>query len=341
MFKLGVRRLEQFQTGQNDDNFFQRMRRMISGNRISYQLLRTSIPPRPEEVDLFDEVMKQMQLSSGIFRTTVRRRFANLDPEINELLRRHWDAKAELEAEDWAASSCLTSAEWAESLFLALPAVTLRASDLTLFLIEAEQSNGDAFVFEESGALLQYNHGPFVVRMVPPEPVMVAWNYWQGRRAASHFARLWKQWRIPVDWLDQDLLRPARSEFRQGGTVFRRIPVVHPEAVTLALSQSRFRIARHSAFEALASPVDIIRTMNIFNNAYFAPQRLAEGAHAVWRSLKPGGIWIVGRTIQEAAGGNPPVHQVSVFTRTGTGFSTLWRRGPGSEIEALVLSQVW
>ena len=325
MLKLGIRRLADFPSVLPASGFALR-----SPNRVSYQLLRTTSQPSAHEVALFDHVMRQMQLSSGVFRTTVRHRFANLNPAIGTLLGEHFPAPTPLSIHDWAASSCLTSAEWAQSLLAQFPAATLTASDLTLYLLEATLSTGDVVVFEKDGGPLQYIKGPFVVRLVPPEPRMLPINSYLGERARAQFTRA--NWKLPAAWLNRDLF--STPDLTQDGVVFRKIPIVHPEAGAFARQDPRFRVLQHSAFEALATPVDVIRSMNIFNNAYFPPARLAEGARAVWHSLRNGGIWIVGRTISE----DPPVHQVSVFTRTADGFTLLWRNGPGSEIEALVLA---
>lgn len=303
-----------------------------SPNRISYQLLRTAQPASAHEVALFDHVMCHMQLSSGVYRTTVRQRFANLNPQIGTLLAEHLPTSSPLSVHDWAASSCLTSAEWAEVLLAQFPAATLTASDLTLYLLEANLPDGGILIFEKDGAPLQYLKGPFVVRLVPPEPSLLPINSYLGARAKAQFARLAAQWQLPAAWLNHDLF--TTPSLTQDGVVFRKIPIVHPEAATLASQNPRFHILRHSAFEALPSPVDVIRTMNIFNNAYFPPERLATGARAVWQSLRTGGIWIVGRTISEA----PPIHEVSIFARTDSGFTLLSRIGPGSEIESLVLA---
>ena len=75
--------------------------------------------------------------------------------------------------------------------------------------------------------------------------------------------------------------------------------------------------------------------MNIYNLSYFEPPQLLEGAKAVWRSLKPNGLWIVGRTWQEA----PPLHNVTIFEKTDAGFKLLHRCGDGSEIESLALQE--
>lgn len=327
MLKLGIRRLSDFPLKASNQRFMFR-----SPNRVSYQLLRAAQPPSAHEIAVFDHVMRQMQLSSGVYRTTVRQRFGNLNPSIGSLLAEHFPTSSPISVHDWAASSCLTSAEWAENLLTQFPAATLTASDLTLHLLEATLPDGGILIFETDRSPLQYIKGPFVVRLVSPEPVFLPINFYLARRAKAQFARLAAHWHFPSVWLNHDLF--TTPSLTQNGVVFRKIPVVHPEAVALARQNPRFRILHHSAFDALPSPVDVIRTMNIFNNAYFPPERLATGARAVWQSLRTGGIWIVGRTTSEA----PPIHEVSLFARTDSGFTLLSRIGPGSEIESLVLA---
>jgi hypothetical protein len=151
------------------------------------------------------------------------------------------------------------------------------------------------------------------------------------RRAQSIIAEVQSRLAIPIAWLDSDSDALSSPPF-----AVRKLPMVHPEAALFQTRNGRFSIARHSAFEALSKPVDVIRSMNFYNLGYFEPPQLAEGAKAVWRSLKPGGLWIVGRTWQE----NPPSHNVSIFERTDTGFQLVQRYGDGSEIESLVLAHV-
>jgi hypothetical protein len=80
--------------------------------------------------------------------------------------------------------------------------------------------------------------------------------------------------------------------------------------------------------------------MNIYNRAYFSEDRLREGVRAVLGSLTQDGIWIVGRTADEAA----TSHNVTVFRRRESGvLEVIERVGQGSEIEELALkaSQVF
>jgi hypothetical protein len=133
--------------------------------------------------------------------------------------------------------------------------------------------------------------------------------------------------KIPSDWLDSSADMLTVPPYR-----LRKIPMLHPEAEALRFRDQRFLIERHSAFTPLCQPVDVIRSMNIFNRAYFPPERLTEGARAVWQSLKPGGWWIAGRTRED-----PPAHDVSILEKNSGGFRFVERYGEGSEIESLAL----
>jgi len=73
------------------------------------------------------------------------------------------------------------------------------------------------------------------------------------------------------------------------------------------------------------------------NPGYFDATRLRAGAAAVGASLIEGGIWVVGRTIEEP---RPARNCVSVFQKTGRGLALLERFNGGSEIEDLVLEGV-
>ena len=72
--------------------------------------------------------------------------------------------------------------------------------------------------------------------------------------------------------------------------------------------------------------------MNIFNRDYFSEQQLTEGVSAAFQSLQPGGLWIVGRTLEEKF-----TNQATFFRRNEQGFEVLERIGSGSEMEALAL----
>lgn len=184
---------------------------------------------------------------------------------------------------------------------------------------------------ETNGKPLQYLEGKFTLRLEPPERMAVLLNWWLARRALGRWPEIWRTLSAQADRLNA--LGSDNPTFETEGLRVSTLPIVHPEAEALRQSDGRFRIERHSVFEPRAAAVDAIRTMNIFNLAYFQREKLTEGISAVWRSLRPGGIWIVGRTVSE----NPLENNFSVLEKNERGFDLLKRDSRGSEIEALAL----
>jgi hypothetical protein len=328
MLKLGVWKPEQF-FATPPDRWWRYIYYRLSRSRISLRLLR-SAESRSTDA-FFERLMPHVQLSNGVYRTTFRQRFRNLDPVVNGILSRSFSSGDEIAVADWAASACLTSCEWAESLFPLFPQIRFVASDLVLYLVEVEdRTSAEIFTVEQNGRPLQCIRPPFVIRMEPPEPWLMPLNrifYLQARRRWQKAGRLWP---LPDFWLD-----PRQEEsLDRDGYVLRKLPLIHPRALALAQSDRRFMIRRHSIFESAETPCHVIRSMNIFNRAYFSESELTQGIRSVIASLHSGGIWIVGRTIRE----DPPVHDVSIFRKRSSGdFELIERVGSGSEIESIVL----
>jgi hypothetical protein len=296
----------------------------ITDPRISLELLTTSLPASRTETALFELITRELYLSNGVTRTTYPGRFANFDPIVNELLRQRHDVSESLVAHDWAASACLTSAEWFESLTDIFPNASVIASDLTMNLVSASMPDGDTFIFEPNGAPLQFLRGPFVVRLSPPESPLWAVNWLIARQVMPRARAIAAQ--IDFEELSED------GEQRIGKMRVKAIPLVHPRARTDAAAHENFGIFRHSAFEALSRPVDVIRTMNIYNLDYFSRDQLTTGVRAVWASLKERGCWIVGRTHTNGA----LRHAATIYERSSNGFRVLTKTEGGSEIEGLV-----
>jgi hypothetical protein len=324
LFRLGIYRQDQFEKDG--------LRSALSKNRVSFVLLRGSVPAAPDQIRLFEQVTAQLRLTSGVYRTTFRGRFREFNEFLNDRISHHFDRSAAIRIEDWAASDCLTSSEWASSILPLFPAATLTASDLTLFLIEVALPDGSTYVIEGNGEPLQYVKPPFVVRLSPPEPRFLLISSFLEKRARARLELLRESWSVPREWIDSDDMTP----FQQPPVVFRKIPLVHPEAAAMSQHSARFAIRRHSVFEPAAELCDVIRTMNIFNLVYFSHDRLLEGARAVAQSLRPGGMWVVGRTHEE----HPPAHNATLFVREGNGFRLVERWRAGTEIEDLVLTNL-
>lgn len=329
MFKPGVWKRTTFLAAQPSGTIGRLVHR-LAHSRVSLHLLAIPDNPSPEDVALFEKLMPHVRLSSGVYRTTYRQRFRALNPVVNNLLRQSFSPSQNLRIEDWAASDCLTSAEWAEELFPLFPHLEFVASDLLLFLLEVKKkASQQRFILEPDGTPLQYVRPPFVVRLSQPEPKLFLWNWLLARKAG----KAWKRLRSSIQLPSPSSLAGGTVESANGFEL-RKLPVIHPEALGLAKRNSQFSVRSHSAFEPSSQSCNVIRTMNIYNRAYFSEDRLREGARAVLSSLANDGIWIVGRTEDEAA----TSHNVTIFRKRDSGVVEVVERvGRGSEIEELAM----
>lgn len=279
---------------------------------VSYQLL------KEDSIEVFENIVRHLRLSSGIFRSTYPQRFADLDPVVNEILRGAF-RKGRLDVHDWAASDCRVSAEWARFLWSEFPDAQVVASDILLGLTEVSRvGTSQSYILEPDGTPLQYVRPPFVVPLQKPIP---AYYFVNRRLAAQARASL------------PDAQKAAQEGGHKNWTV-QNLSLIHPLARRLAAEDPRFKVRRHSIFERLPTPAHVIRTMNIFNRGYFDEDKLRAGAACVTESLVEGGIWILGRTTEET---RPARNSVSVFQKTGQALTFLQRLNGGSEIEELAL----
>jgi len=292
-------------------------RRKLFGHRVSYSLLNVGDNPTPEQIRVFEDISFTLRTSNGTFRTTFRNRFSQIDNLVLERLGELYAPGTALVVEDRAVSHALTSLEWACKLFPCFPNARFFASDILLYLIELTLPNGDVFVVEPNGKPLQYIRPPFVVSLQHREAKRYPVNSWVAALVRRRFAGL----ALPEGWME------GAGEYS-----VRRIPFIHPEARALSRSNPRFQVCLQSVFDVSTAPCHVIRTMNIFNRGYFSEQQLMEGARAVHQSLLPGGIWIVGRTLEEDLSNHG-----AVLRRSPGGWDVIDRIGDGSEMEAIAL----
>jgi len=329
MFRPGVWTRESFFSAP-PSGAIARLLHRFAHTRVSLQLLAIPQTPSREDGALFEKLMPHVRLSSGVYRTTYRQRFRGLNPVVNNVLRSSFSPSQQLRVEDWAASDCLTSAEWASELFPLFPHLEFAASDLLLFLLEVKRKGRDErFILEPDGTLLQYVRPPFVVRLGQPEPKVFLANWLLARSARNKWTRMRQSLQLPSS---PTLTEETATE--ANGWEIRKLPLVHPEALQLARHDSRFSVRSHSAFNQAEQVCNVIRTMNIYNRAYFSEDRLREGVRAVLSSLASDGLWIVGRTADEAARS----HNATILRkREGGTLEIIERVGLGSEIEELAL----
>jgi hypothetical protein len=295
---------------------------------VSYRLLKYGDGPGPEDVAVFERVIREARLAGGIYRTTYRGRMSDVDQVVGGLLAGRFPRESPLEVHDWAASDGLAASEWASRLWEQFPGCRVTASDLTHNLVEASNDSGETFIFEEGGAPLQYVRPPFVIDMNAVSSPVYPVNRWLLRRARRRVADA----SAAVARARWDDVADRRS-FEFPPWRVERIPLLHPSAIRMAQSGAAFRLERHSVFDPLASPVAVIRTMNILNKGYFPAERLMSGICAVFESLREGGVWVVGRTVEEL---NTPENHATIWEKAGGGFRELARLRLGSEIAGLV-----
>ena len=284
-------------------------RRRFSGSRVAYNLLEVGDHPTEEQVRVFEDISFTLRTSNGTLRTTFRHRFRDVDEAAMRWIKRFYPPDTELRVQDRAASSGLTSWEWAEPLFHAFPLAEFEASDVLLYLVQLSLPTGEIYITEPDGKPLQYIRPPFVVSL----------DYRES-------------WRFPVNRMIAIRAKRRLKHLVESSRQTAKIPLVHPEARSFSQRNPRFQFRQRSVFEHTPDSCHVLRTMNIFNRAYFSPEQLMEGAAAAFASVKTGGIWIVGRTLEEDF-----TNHVTFLRRQENGWEVLEQIGRGSEMAELAV----
>jgi hypothetical protein len=322
MVKFGIITQEQYL--RLDDR-----QRRYSGAHVAYNLLSVGEQPSAEQIRIFEDVSFTLRTSNGTFRTTFRKRFEDVDKIALRWMGEMCSPGSSFQVQDRAVSHGLTSKEFAERIFEHFPNAGFEASDLLLGLVELSV-DGAVYIAERSGTPLQYIKAPFVVPLYHPESRRYPWNRWVARRARRRFDNL----NLPAGWSAiqstqlQGIPSPHGPDLR-----VRYIPYIHPEAIALTRKNPNFRFCERSVFDAAPGTCHVLRTMNIFNRDYFSEQQLTEGVRAAFQSLRAGGLWIVGRTLEEDF-----TNHATFFRRNPDSFEVLERLGSGSDMEALALN---
>jgi hypothetical protein len=296
-------------------------------------LLATGSPASKQESLGFEKAIWFLRLSSGITTTTGRNRFSDLNRQVLICLERSFAPDAELEVHEWACSCGITSLEWYSQLRISFPRVRFTASDKSIYLIEARRDSArGSFILEPDCTPIQYVRPPFVVGLGQEQSYFYlinrfvqrsAWHHWEEHLAPElHIPKSWNGSHICRNWISA----PPFS--------LRMLPLIHPDV--LQCRSDQFSVEQRSIFSVLPWPVDVIRTMNILNRAYFGEADLRAGADAVFRSLRIGGIWVVGRTVVES----PATNDATIFRKGNAGWQILATIGRGSEIEPLLADKL-
>lgn len=286
---------------------------------VSYDLLNVGDDPTAEQIQIFEEISRTLRTSNGTYRTTFPNRFHDLDDVATRWIKKSYSGDTELRVQDRAASHALTSLEWALKLFQLFPVAKFEASDSMFSLVKLSLNTGEAYVLEPDGHPLQYIKWPFVVSLQRRE----SWRYPINRLIAAGAKRRFDRLSLP-----EKCMESTSGANHQVSS----IPFVHPKAMQFSKENTRFQLQTRSVFEHLPESCHVLRTMNILNASYFSTDRLVEGINAAFNSLKPGGIWIVGRTLEEDFS-----NHATLFRKQQSGWTVMERLGQGSEIEELAL----
>ncbi len=294
----------------------------IPGSRVphvSYDLLNVGDDPTEEQIQIFEEISRTLPTSNGTYRTTFPNRFHDLDEMATQWIKKFYSPDTELRVQDRAASHALTSLEWALQLFQAFPLAAFEASDTMFSLFKLSLNSGGAYVLEPDGQPLQYINRPFVVSLQRKE----SWRHPINRLVAAGAKRRFERLPLAQGWME------STSGASYGVTT---IPLVHPAALQFSKRNSKFQLQARSIFECLPDSCHVLRTMNILNASYFSTDQLVRGINAAFHSLQSGGIWIVGRTLEQDL-----TNHVTLLRKQQGGWIVLARLGRGSEIEELAL----
>ncbi|MEX2286549.1 MAG: hypothetical protein WD648_05615 [Planctomycetaceae bacterium] len=271
---------------------------------------------------LLERLYNQLTIAHGIYKTTRRGRFCELDRVLLDDVRRRFVGIDTLRVHDLAASNGISSFELFNAI-RAHRAVDFQFSDLydRLFVVRAPESQWDV-VFDSSGAALQYVGRGFALC---------------AKRGESR--------RYPINcllkrMLDYSLLPRAAEILAQARSPAGRLAagrvrdvlLLHPECVRAQQDHSNLMFRRHDLFMPLAEQYHLVRAMNILNRGYFNDERIVAGVRACLQGLTEGGMLVVGRTIEEEDGRT----RASAFIRSDHAMQCVWDFNEGAEIKGLV-----
>jgi hypothetical protein len=290
-------------------------RRRFLGSRVSYDLLNIGDNPTREQIQIFEDISFTLRTSNGTCRTTFRNRLRDVDAATIDVLKRLYIPESELIVQDRAVSHGLTSLELARQLLQVFPKSKFEASDRLLYLIELSLASGEKFILEPDGQPLQYINPPFVISLAHKEPLFLPVN-----RVIAAQAKRRLHYLLPHGgW---------RESLGGDGYQVSQINCVHPEARTFSSINPQFQLRARSVFDVTPDSLHVLRTINILNKDYFSDAQLREGSEAAFRSLRLGGVWIVGRTLESDFS-----NHVSFLRKLEKGWGLLARVGRGSEME--------
>ena len=261
-----------------------------------------------------------MAAGEGVCKITRRNRFPELDRKLVDDCRERFPEARPLVVHDVGCSSAISSLELFDRL-KAQRTVEVHASDLfdRLYLVDVPKEAWTV-IFDAAREPLQLVNRWFVLSARAPAP----WRYPVNRlvqRSASR--RL-----VP---LARELLKRHLSGDAEAD-VIRAVSLFHPCAVRRASEGSGFILRLHNRVEPNPVGAHVVRAMNVLTTDHFSPERVREGIRSCAANLLPGGLLVLGRSIDEEDGRT----RASAYRIGPRSTDEVWRINEGYESPELV-----
>lgn len=275
-----------------------------------YNELRDSNLPNKESLQ--DFVFQSAKLNR-FYKVTYKNRFDELDKLINEVISEHYkNSVGEIKIHDAAVSDGRTSVEWYDALENQSNQFCLTASDLCseLKLLKKKRIQ---LVFDTDDILLQVVVPPFVLVETKSEQRF----YLINKALAYYYFKKFK-----------NISKKANHLKRFNKSVLTQI---HPTCLSYMKSKRNFKYVYHNLFDPFLEKYDVIRVMNVLQQAYFSDHENFQILKNIFNSLNKNGLLITGSNDVTKS----PIN-ASIFIRKDNGFSLKKIINDGSRIHDLI-----
>jgi len=238
---------------------------------------------------LLERIYQSMAAGDGIRKITRRNRFPDLDEMLIDDCSQRFPNTSPLVIHDVGSSNGISSLELFERFRQARP-VILHASDYydRIYLVTIPRS-GWTVVFDARQQPLQFVSSYFALSARLP----VSWRYPINRIVQRHVRRFLST--------AQELLKLHLGGQRDLSQV-REVSLFHPRAVQSERQNGNFLLRQHNLFDPNPIACHIVRAMNILTLDHFPADRVRVGIEACLKNLQPGGLLLLGRSLDEQDG---------------------------------------
>jgi hypothetical protein len=270
------------------------------------------------------DAFNRLRMGNGVYKYTAPRRFADVAAEVDALLKERL-LGGDLAVHDLGVSDATTSVELFESLAPVWPRLRFTMSDWfdAVYVMTPADGAWSAVLDAERRVIQFFGRGFVLTPQTPP-------RRWHPVNRAL-LRRLRQDLEPRALDAARDLRDDAAPEAPVGWSV-EKIPLVCRAALDLVRRDPRATFVRHSVLEPMRGRFRLVRAMNVLNRGYFGDDDLRRAVGRVRDALDEGGVFLVGRNVDEEDGRT----SATAFVRTHAGFEAVRRFHGGSEIEALV-----